>query len=70
MIVLGGGVARNRRLREAAQQRLSSMARVIIPAPELCTDNAAMIGAAALVEWERRGPDPEPFDADPGLGFM
>jgi N6-L-threonylcarbamoyladenine synthase len=70
VVVLGGGVARNGRLREAAQQRLSSMARVIIPAPELCTDNAAMIGAAALIEWERRGPDPAPFDADPSLGFV
>jgi N6-L-threonylcarbamoyladenine synthase len=68
-IVLGGGVARNRRLREAAQQRLGSRAHLVIPAPELCTDNAAMIGAAALVEWERRGPDPAPFDADPSLGF-
>jgi N6-L-threonylcarbamoyladenine synthase len=68
-IVLGGGVARNRRLREAAQARLGQGAHLVIPAPELCTDNAAMIGAAALVEWGRRGPDPAPFDADPGLGF-
>ena len=68
-IVLGGGVARNRRLREAAQQRLGSQAHLVIPAPELCTDNAAMIGAAALVEWDRRGPDPAPFDADPSFGF-
>jgi len=68
-IVLGGGVARNRRLREAAQQRLGSQAHLVIPAPELCTDNAAMIGAAALVEWDRRGPDLAPFDADPSLGF-
>jgi N6-L-threonylcarbamoyladenine synthase len=68
-IVVGGGVARNRRLREAALERLGPMARVVIPAPELCTDNAAMIGAAALVEWDRRGPDPAPFDADPSLGF-
>ena len=68
-IVIGGGVARNRRLRQAAQERLGSLAHLVIPAPELCTDNAAMIGAAALVEWERRGPDPAPFDADPSLGF-
>lgn len=68
-IVLGGGVARNRRLREAAQARLGKNAHLVIPAPELCTDNAAMIGAAALIEWDRRGPDPAPFDADPSLGF-
>jgi tRNA N6-adenosine threonylcarbamoyltransferase len=68
-IVLGGGVARNRRLRQAAQARLGKNAHLVIPAPELCTDNAAMIGAAALIEWDRRGPDPAPFDADPGLGF-
>ena len=69
VIILGGGVARNRRLRQAAEERLGSRARLVIPAPELCTDNAAMIGAAALVEWARRGPDQAPFDADPGLGF-
>jgi N6-L-threonylcarbamoyladenine synthase len=68
-VVLGGGVARNRRLREAAQQRLGSRAHLVIPPPELCTDNAAMIGAAALIEWDRRGPDPAPFDADPSFGF-
>ncbi len=68
-IVIGGGVARNRRLREAAQARLGTKAHLVIPAPELCTDNAAMIGAAALIEWERRGPDLAPFDADPSLGF-
>jgi len=68
-VVLGGGVARNRRLREAARQRIGSRALLVIPAPDLCTDNAAMIGAAALIEWDRRGPDPAPFDADPSLGF-
>ena len=68
-IVIGGGVARNRRLREAAGSRLGKTAHLVIPAPELCTDNAAMIGAAALIEWDRRGPDAAPFDADPSLGF-
>ena len=68
-IILGGGVARNRRLREAAQARLGGLARLVIPAPDLCTDNAAMIGAAALAVGAPTGPEWTPFDADPGLGF-
>jgi N6-L-threonylcarbamoyladenine synthase len=68
-VILGGGVARNRRLRQAAAERLGGRVHLVVPAPELCTDNAAMIGAAALALWERKGPDPLPFDADPGLGF-
>jgi hypothetical protein len=28
-----------------------------------------MIGVAGLIEWDRRGPDAAPFDADPALGF-
>jgi N6-L-threonylcarbamoyladenine synthase len=68
-VILGGGVARNRRLREAAAERLGDRVHLIVPAPDLCTDNAAMIGAAALEQWEKRGPDLAPFDADPGLGF-
>ena len=68
-IILGGGVARNRRLREAAEARLGRLARVVIPAPELCTDNAAMIGAAALGAGLPLSPDWVVFDADSGLGF-
>ena len=68
-LILGGGVARNRRLRQATAERLGERVHLIVPAPDLCTDNAAMIGAAALEQWETRGPDPAPFDADPGLGF-
>ena len=68
-VILGGGVARNRRLRKAAAERLGARVHLIVPAPDLCTDNAAMIGAAALEQWERKGPDLAPFDADPGLGF-
>jgi N6-L-threonylcarbamoyladenine synthase len=68
-VVLGGGVARNRRLRQAAEERLGARAHLVIPPPDLCTDNAAMIGVAGLIEWDRRGPDAAPFDADPALGF-
>jgi N6-L-threonylcarbamoyladenine synthase len=68
-VILGGGVARNRRLRELAAERLGHEARVVVPAPDLCTDNAAMIGAAALSEWHRHGAAQAPFDADPALGF-
>ena len=44
-VVLGGGVAANRLLREELA-RLSPV-EVVAPRPQLCTDNGAMIGAAA-----------------------
>ena len=45
-VLLGGGVAANTLLREQMRER--SPVEVIAPSPELCTDNAAMIGAAAF----------------------
>ena len=51
-LAIGGGVAANRRLRERAA---ALGVDVKIPPPELCTDNAAMIGSAA------RWVDPVPF---------
>jgi N6-L-threonylcarbamoyladenine synthase len=52
-IVLGGGVAANRVLRD----RLADGARaagipLVVPRPALCTDNGAMIGAAAARRWQ------------------
>lgn len=44
-VLLAGGVAANRALRELTAER--SPVPVHIPPPALCTDNAAMIGAAA-----------------------
>jgi N6-L-threonylcarbamoyladenine synthase len=47
-IVLGGGVAANRVLRERMAEGARELGvRLIVPRPGLCTDNAAMIGAAA-----------------------
>ena len=45
-ILVAGGVAANRRLRERVIER--SPVRVHIPPPVLCTDNAAMIAAVAF----------------------
>ena len=46
-IVLAGGVAAKQALRSRVQQ-LAPDKRVVYPSPVFCTDNAAMIGAAAL----------------------
>jgi N6-L-threonylcarbamoyladenine synthase len=46
-VVICGGVAANTLLREQAAQLLAGRARLTIPTLDLCTDNAAMIAAAA-----------------------
>lgn len=69
VLVLGGGVAANSRLRELAQQRCTQAGITLrIPSARLCTDNGAMI--ATLGAWlvERgAGPSPWSVGADPGL---
>jgi N6-L-threonylcarbamoyladenine synthase len=55
-VALGGGVAANGRLRElVAEGAERAGLRMAVPERALCTDNAAMIGAAAQftdrVEW-------------------
>ncbi len=67
-IVLGGGVAANGVLRDRlVGEALDLAIPVIIPRPGLCTDNGAMIGAAAARRYaagERAGLD---LDARPSL---
>ena len=47
-LVVAGGVAANTLLRRTLQGECAKFGiRLVIPPPELCTDNAAMIGAAA-----------------------
>jgi N6-L-threonylcarbamoyladenine synthase len=66
-LVLSGGVAANSRLRAAVAERAGEYEgmEVHLPAPRLCTDNAAMIGVAgthALLRGKRSGAD---LAADP-----
>jgi N6-L-threonylcarbamoyladenine synthase len=52
-LLIGGGVAANRRLRALAQERCDAAGIALrVPRPALCTDNGAMVAAlgAALVE--------------------
>ncbi len=47
-VALGGGVAANSELRAAAGELCADLGvELHVPPPELCTDNAAMIAAAA-----------------------
>jgi len=47
-VVVAGGVAANASLRRNLEKECASIdTRLIVPPPDLCTDNAAMIGAAA-----------------------
>lgn len=58
-LVMAGGVAANRRLRERLETALEPLAcRVCYPPPELCTDNGAMIafaGCLRLLAGQRDG---------------
>ena len=60
-LLLGGGVAANSLLREEAIKQ--SPVPVLIPSPVLCTDNGAMIAAAAY--FRLRQGETHQFDLDP-----
>jgi N6-L-threonylcarbamoyladenine synthase len=67
-VAIGGGVAANSRLRErVAELADAGGRRAFLPPPELCTDNGAMIAAAAW--WRLRADGPTPLGAgiDPNL---
>ncbi|MEK5235118.1 tRNA (adenosine(37)-N6)-threonylcarbamoyltransferase complex transferase subunit TsaD [Paenibacillus sp. FSL L8-0470] len=69
-LLLCGGVAANKGLREALIARCDrEKIELIIPPPVYCTDNAAMIGAAAYIKWMHDGDTPLDMVADPGLSL-
>ena len=65
-VIIGGGVARNRRLRERmiSEGRLRGVS-VHLPGPELCMDNAAMVAGLACRVYNTEGPSGLDFDAVP-----
>ncbi len=72
-LVVCGGVARNRRIRSLVTEKAEDMGVTVHLVPfEYCTDNAAMIGVAALTaptsSWLATGsPEAMSLDADPAF---
>jgi N6-L-threonylcarbamoyladenine synthase len=68
-LLIAGGVAANSRLRALAGERAAKAGITLaIPAPELCTDNGAMVAAlGALAVGAGLAPDRLALDVEPGL---
>ncbi|HUY10910.1 MAG TPA: tRNA (adenosine(37)-N6)-threonylcarbamoyltransferase complex transferase subunit TsaD [Candidatus Dormibacteraeota bacterium] len=69
-VALSGGVAANSALQSALRAwSLRRNAEIFIPSPRFCTDNAAMIAAAADAQGSVLRCDPLAMQADPNLPF-
>jgi N6-L-threonylcarbamoyladenine synthase len=67
-IILGGGVAANSVLRERIDVGARGMGvPLVVPRPGLCTDNAAMIGAAGWWRFTQGARADRSLDARPSL---
>ncbi|MFW5719115.1 MAG: tRNA (adenosine(37)-N6)-threonylcarbamoyltransferase complex transferase subunit TsaD, partial [Halanaerobium sp.] len=67
-VVLSGGVAANQRLRKHIEEKLVKYnLKLYYPPLELCTDNAAMIGAVAYYQYLERDFAPLSISAEPSL---
>ncbi len=69
-VIVAGGVAANRGLRAAMKETFAGTdVEWTIPPIELCTDNAAMIGAAAYIEWNKQNLAAWDLNGKPGLAL-
>ncbi|WP_088106090.1 tRNA (adenosine(37)-N6)-threonylcarbamoyltransferase complex transferase subunit TsaD [Halalkalibacter urbisdiaboli] len=67
-LVLAGGVAANRGLRAELEKQFSNReVELLIPPLHLCTDNAAMIGAAASIKYQKQQYSDYDLNGNPGL---
>ena len=66
-VVVCGGVAANTLLRRRAAEVVEGRARLTMPPLDLCTDNAAMIAAAAHFTVASQGL--QPTGVEPSLGW-
>jgi N6-L-threonylcarbamoyladenine synthase len=67
-VLLAGGVAANRALRETLSAACQEhQLPLVIPPLALCTDNAAMIAAAGFIEWQKGNREGMELNAYPSL---
>jgi len=70
-LCLAGGVAANSQLREAVLDVcVADGLRAFLPSRSMCTDNAAMVAAAAFHRLRSDGPSPADIGAVPGLRLV
>lgn len=68
-VLLGGGVARNRALRQRLRAELGRTGRLFAPSPRLASDNAAMVARLAETRLARGEVSGLDLNADPSLPF-
>ncbi len=69
-VLLAGGVAANLRLRERLRERLGPDITLRFPPPSLCTDNAAMVAAAAYFRYDAGLQQGWALDIDPNASYV